>query len=111
MNWKKDAIKHFINCQPAEGCGFLVEKGGDEFFYPCKNIASHVDEEITFAIAPLDFAACEDSGADILAIIHSHVEGSAEPSEADINNCKLYMIDWYIYSIKEDNWHFDETGI
>ena len=32
MNWKKDAIKHFINCQPAEGCGFLVEKGGDEFF-------------------------------------------------------------------------------
>ena len=109
MNWKDTAKKHFIECSPSEGCGFLIEKGGDEYFYPCKNIASHVDDEITFAIDPLDFAACEDSGADILAVIHSHVKGSAEPSEADINNCKLYMLDWYIYSIQDDNWHFEET--
>ena len=50
MNWKEDAKKHFINCQPAEGCGFLAERGGNEFFYPCKNIASHVQDDITFAI-------------------------------------------------------------
>ena len=89
----------------------LVERGGNEFFFPCKNIASHIQDNITFAINPLDFAACEDSGADILAVIHSHVEGSAEPSEADINNCKLYMMDWYIYSIQDDNWHFMETDL
>ena len=111
MTWKEDAKKHFLNCQPAEGCGFLLERGGNEFFYPCKNIASHIQDDITFAINPLDFAACEDSGADILAVIHSHVEGSAEPSEADLNNCKLYMMDWYIYSIQDDNWHFMETDL
>ena len=111
MNWKKEAKKHFLKCKPAEGCGLLAERGGNEFFYPCKNIASHVQDNITFAIDPLDFAACEDSGADILAVIHSHVEGSAEPSEADINNCKLYMMDWYIYSIQDDNWHFKETEL
>tara|TARA_R100000988_G_C3998666_1_gene167461 strand:- start:1437 stop:1772 length:336 start_codon:yes stop_codon:yes gene_type:complete len=111
MNWKEEAKKHFLNCSPAEGCGFLIEKKGDEFFYPCKNIASHVDEEITFAINPLDYAACEDSGADILAVIHSHVEGSADPSEADKKNCKVYLLDWYIYSIQDDKWHFEETAL
>jgi len=111
MTWKETAKKHFIECSPSEGCGLLVEKDGNEFFYPCKNIASHVDDEITFAIDPLDFAACEDSGADILAVIHSHVEGSADPSEADINNCKIYMMDWYIYSIQDDKWHFEETEL
>jgi|TARA_Y100000052_G_scaffold15529_1_gene15213 proteasome lid subunit RPN8/RPN11 len=111
MNWKEEAKKHFIKCSPSEGCGLLVERGGNEFFFPCKNIASHIQDDITFAINPLDFAACEDSGADILAVIHSHVEGSAEPSEADLNNCKLYMMDWYIYSIQDDNWHFMETDL
>ncbi len=109
MTWKEDAKKHFIDCKPSEGCGFLAEKEGDEFFYPCKNIVSHLDDEITFAIDPLDYAACEDSGAEILAVIHSHVEGSADPSEADIKNCKLYMTDWYIYSIQDNNWHYEET--
>ena len=109
MNWKEEAKKHFIKCKPAEGCGLLAEKDGNEFFYPCKNIASHIQDDITFAIDPLDFATCEDSGADILAVIHSHVEGNSEPSEADINNCKLYMIDWYIYSVQDDNWCFLEA--
>ena len=109
MNWKEEAKKHFIKCKPAEGCGLLAKKDGNKFFYPCKNIASHIQDDITFAIDPLEYAACEDSGADILAVIHSHVEGNAEPSEADINNCKLYMLDWYIYSIQDDNWCFLET--
>ena len=111
MTWKEDAKKHFLKCKPTEGCGLLAERGGNEFFYPCKNIASHVQDDITFAIDPLDFAACEDSGADILAVLHSHVEGSAEPSEADISNCKIYMMDWYIYSIQDDTWHFEETEL
>lgn len=109
MNWKKDAQKYFIECKPAEGCGFLAEKNGDEFFYPCKNLASYLEDEITFAIDPLDYAACEDSGAEILAVIHSHVEGSSEPSEADVENCAIYMLDWYIYSIKDNNWHYMEA--
>ena len=109
MNWKKDATKYLEKCFPNEGCGLLVERGGNEFFWPCKNIAANLEEEITFAINPLDFAACEDSGAEILAVIHSHTQGSADPSEADIHNCKVYMLDWYIYSIKDKNWFFMET--
>ena len=111
MNWRKDAKKHFIECQPAEGCGFLLERNGIEFFYPCKNIVSDIEDDVTFAIDPLDYAACEDTGAEILAIIHSHVEGSADPSDADIKNCKLYMTDWYIYSIQDDKWCYLETKL
>ena len=111
MNWKEEAKKHFIKSKPAEGCGLLAQKDGVDFFWPCKNIASDLQDDITFAIAPLDFAACEDSGAEVLAVLHSHVEGSADPSDADKSNCKIFMVDWYIYSIQEDNWHYMRTEL
>jgi len=109
MNWKEKAKNHFINCQPAEGCGLLAKKDGVEFFMPCKNIASEMEDEITFALNPVDYAACEDNGAEILAVIHSHVMGSSDPSEADKDNCRIFMLDWYIYSIQDDSWYFMET--
>ena len=111
MNWKEEAKKHFIKSKPAEGCGLLAQKDGVDFFWPCKNIASDLQDDITFAIDPLDFAACEDSGAEVLAVLHSHVEGSADPSDADKSNCKIFMLDWYIYSIQEDNWHYMRTEL
>tara|TARA_B100000424_G_scaffold260226_1_gene243860 strand:- start:354 stop:689 length:336 start_codon:yes stop_codon:yes gene_type:complete len=111
MNWKEEAKKHFIKSKPAEGCGLLAQKDGVDFFWPCKNIASDLQDDITFAIDPLDFAACEDSGAEVLAVLHSHVEGSADPSDADKSNCKIFMVDWYIYSIQEDNWHYMRTEL
>ena len=109
MNWKEKAKNHFINCQPAEGCGLLAKKDGIEFFWPCKNIASEMEDEITFALNPVDYAACEDNGAEVLAVIHSHVIGSSDPSEADKDNCRIFMLDWYIYSIQDDSWYFMET--
>ena len=111
MIWKEDAKKHLQECKPAEGCGLLAKKDGVEFFWPCKNIASGLEYEITFALNPVDYAACEDSGAEVLAVLHSHVEGSAEPSEADKKNCKAYMMDWYIYSVQDNNWHYMETEL
>tara|TARA_Y100001972_G_scaffold107090_1_gene135942 strand:- start:304 stop:639 length:336 start_codon:yes stop_codon:yes gene_type:complete len=109
MNWKEKAKNHFINCQPAEGCGLLAKKDGIEFFWPCKNIASEMEDEITFALNPVDYAACEDNGAEVLAVIHSHVMGSSDPSETDKDNCRIFMLDWYIYSIQDDSWYFMET--
>jgi len=109
MIWKEEAKKYLQKCKPAEGCGLLAEKDGVKFFWPCKNIASGLEDEITFALNPVDYAACEDSDAEVLAVIHSHVEGSADPSEADKDNCRIFMLDWYIYSIQDDNWYFMET--
>ena len=109
MSWKDKAKQHFLDCQPVEGCGLLAKKDNKEIFWPCKNLAKDFNEETTFAIDPFDYAACEDSGAEILAVIHSHVEGSSEPSEADVENCAIYMLDWYIYSIKDNNWHYMEA--
>ena len=109
MNWKKEAEKHFKQAAPNEGCGLLYEKGGNEFFWPCKNIASYKDEDVSFTLDPKDFAACEDSGADILAVLHSHVDGSSEPSEADVKNFNVFRYDWYIYSVRDNEWHYLET--
>ena len=109
MNWREEAEKHFQQSAPNEGCGLLCERNGDEFFWPCKNIASQKDEDVSFTLDPKDFAACEDSGADILAVLHSHVDGSSEPSEADLKNFNVFGYDWYIYSVRDDNWHFLEA--
>ena len=36
--------------------------------------------------------------ADILAIVHNHIDSSNEPSENDLNNCNALGIPYYIFS-------------
>ena len=101
MNWKEDAKKHFIKCKPAEGCGFLVERGGNEFFYPCKNIAREAKLE-SFVIDPLDYANVEDSVDEIIGIVHSHPQDVLEFSESDKYSCKSIDLTFYLVSPKSD---------
>lgn len=103
MNWKTDAVKYAESEAPKEACGLLAVIKGQEKFWPCKNIAEGQHE--FFALDPEDWADCEDQGGEILGVIHSHPEGSSEPSEADKASCENIGFPYFIYSVNNKSWN------
>ena len=85
---KADIISHAFDCYPAECCGLIVDKK----YIPCTNKATD-DEQ--FILCPKDFARAESMGQ-IQAIVHSHPDGNAEPSEVDRVQMGIHGIDWVI---------------
>ena len=61
--------------------------------YPCDNITPNPYEH--FEIDPKDFARAESMGQ-IQAIVHSHPDGNAEPSEIDRVQMGVHGLDWVI---------------
>ncbi|OAV14930.1 Phage tail assembly protein [Moraxella catarrhalis] len=74
---------------PNECCGLII----DEDYYPCDNVAPNPTEH--FEIDPKDFAHAESMGQ-IQAIVHSHPDGNAEPSEIDRVQMGVHGLDWVI---------------
>lgn len=92
----KTAItSHAKTCYPAECCGLII---GDEY-YPCDNIA--FDPYNHFEIDPSEFIKLSQIG-DIQAIVHSHPNGTGEPSEMDKIQMGLHGVDWVICGIGKD---------
>ncbi|MCG6814124.1 phage tail protein [Moraxella catarrhalis] len=86
----KEAIHaHAKICYPAECCGLII----DGQYYPCDNVAVNPTEH--FEIDPKDFARAESMGQ-IQAIVHSHPDGNAEPSEIDRVQMSIHGLDWVI---------------
>ena len=103
MTWKNDAEVYAKQESPKEACGLLAVINGEEKFWPCKNIAEGQHE--FFALDPEDWADCEDQGGEILGVIHSHPEGSSEPSEADKASCENIGFPYFIYSVNHKSWN------
>ena len=77
---------------PREACGLLVLHAGTEAEYvPCRNTGD-LDQ---FILHPEDWAACEDSGT-IIGVVHSHPDGTTQPSEADRLGCAASGLPWWI---------------
>lgn len=84
-----------------EVCGLVINVKGKKIFKRCRNISRLSDQ---FILSPQDYAICEESGQ-ILAVFHSHPNGSSEPSEADRISCEGSKLPWYIYSPLVKTWH------
>ena len=81
-----------------EACGLIVRGGAEDVYVPCRNIADDDRQRDSFKIDPRDWAAAEDAG-EIVAVVHSHPDASAHPSDADRLMCSRTGVPWLIISM------------
>jgi proteasome lid subunit RPN8/RPN11 len=89
-----DMQDHFEKEYPREACGVIAVVKGQKKWYPCRNVAETDDN---FVMSSEDYMKINRT-ADIIAIVHSHPDGSNEPSLNDINNCDAMGIPYHIFS-------------
>ena len=85
---KADILAHAQAEYPNEACGLIVDKK----YVPCNNLSTIADQ---FYIDPKDYARAESMG-DIVAIVHSHPDGTSTASEADKAQMALHGLPWVI---------------
>tara|TARA_R100000773_G_scaffold39764_1_gene35371 strand:+ start:873 stop:1802 length:930 start_codon:yes stop_codon:yes gene_type:complete len=98
--WQREALYHAKTEYPKESCGLVIEKDGNQEYYPCNNI--EIDGVNSFTIDPEDWAKAEDIGT-ILHICHSHPNGDLRASELDIKNCNNIGLSWFIFAPVSEN--------
>lgn len=89
-----DIEEHFEKEYPREGCGIVCIKKGKAHWVPCTNVAEENEE---FVIDSQEYIKLKRT-SDIVGIVHSHPDGTNEPSEADITYCNALGIPYYIFS-------------
>lgn len=94
---------HAVAEYPRECCGLIVATAGGEAYVACRNVATTPSEH--FRLPAEDFAAAEDLG-EILAVVHSHPDAAATPSQADRVMCEVPEqlcpgsgIPWHVVSV------------
>lgn len=95
---------------PNEACGYVVAKGKKQQFVPCKNSAA--DPVNTFEIAVEEYHRASDIG-EIIAVWHSHVNGSNQPSDFDLVECENSEMPWFITGVSQcddGSFLFSETN-
>lgn len=81
-------IDHAKACYPRESCGVIVGKE----YIACTNIAAH---QAQFEICPIDLVGASKEGK-IRAYVHSHPDGSTNPSMPDRVQMNLHALPWII---------------
>ena len=89
--------EHFDNYYPKEGCGIIGIVKGKKRWFPCENLAKDNEE---FILSSKDYFEVKKR-ADIIGIVHNHVDSDNTPSEHDINCCNALGIPYYIFSYPE----------
>lgn len=84
-----------------EICGLIVDKGTDTTFISLTNIS---EDNNSFIIDPIEYAKYT-SKYRVIAVVHSHIDCSSEPSLADIVVCNKGSSPWMIYSTVTDTFN------
>tara|TARA_Y100001972_G_scaffold20405_2_gene23977 strand:- start:2387 stop:5812 length:3426 start_codon:yes stop_codon:yes gene_type:complete len=105
-SFTKDALAHGKRVLPNESCGLLVRIDGVEKYWECQNIS--IEPHKTFVLNPDDWIKAEEASDEIIAVVHSHPEGSLEPSKSDVESCDFFQWPFYIFNPTEETWNYLE---
>lgn len=92
---RAEMLDHAAAEEPRECCGLLVamfEAQGLRYI-PCKNVAPVGPDR--FRVDPMDYALAEEQG-EVVAVVHSHPNASANPSMADRVGCERSQLPWLV---------------
>lgn len=89
---QQDIFNHARQQNPLESCGLVVMDRNVQKYLPCRNINIEPDR---FLINPKDWTDAQDA-YDIIAVVHSHVNISPKPSEADRVRIEDGKLPWII---------------
>jgi cell wall-associated NlpC family hydrolase len=99
MNALDDARSHALDAYPLESCGLIVRVNHGEQYVRCGNLSDRPREH--FHMDPSDYADAEELGA-IVAVVHSHPDAAATPSQGDRVACEAEGHPWHIISVLHD---------
>lgn len=85
---------------PEEACGLIIRTKRGFAPVVCQNVAK--DPGNNFTISTSEFSAAADKG-EVVAVWHTHVEISSEPSAIDIHGCNATALNWFIFSISKQD--------
>ena len=98
---KNQILNHAKDCYPKECCGLIV--GGQ--YVACNNLAT---DSAQFYLDPNDWINAEKQG-EIQAIVHSHPDGSSEPSQVDKAQMPLHGLPWVIVGYPQGDFAVHEA--
>lgn len=78
----------------------LIVRNGRKRYVACRNLAVGTDQ---FVISPEDYAMAEEQGQ-VVAVVHSHPNLPATPSQADRVSCEASGLPWFIVSVPSGEW-------
>lgn len=103
---KKQIITHAEIEFPKESCGLVIVKKGKQLYISCNNLGVGTDN---FVLDPVDYDKADQQG-EIVAVIHSHPNMSANPSQADLVACEASGLPWWIVGIPSQKWAYLEPS-
>jgi proteasome lid subunit RPN8/RPN11 len=103
---KDKIIAHATEQSPKECCGLLVVSNGKQKYIACKNLGVGTDN---FVLDPIDYDKADTAG-EIVAVIHSHPNMSAKPSQADLVACEASGLPWFILGYPSMVWEYLEPN-
>lgn len=99
-NLLKYVIEHAKKEYPKESCGYIAaDKNSSLKYIPCTNIARQPRKD--FRIDPVDYMDIIFQYSAPIMLVHSHPDGKAKPSLADMESCNANAIPWFIITYPE----------
>ena len=79
-------VDHARSVYPQEACGLLIghSPNAERFVATPNVLASEIEYEMDPAFLASTFRSLRTSGEQLIAIVHSHPQGPAKPSETDL---------------------------
>lgn len=91
-----EAIRaHAAKEYPRECCGLVLVVKGRERYQRCTNTAQGTEH---FVLPAEEYADAEQLG-EVIAVVHSHPNAPARPSQADLVSCEASGLPWHIVRV------------